>query len=301
MLTKKRYIENLFRLIRNFIITKILFPVFVRKKKTSKKYYATICAIFKNEAKYFKEWLEYYQEIGIDHFYLYNNNSDDNYQKVLAPYIKEGLVTLVEWPEKPGQMSSYLNCIETFSDEADWIGFIDLDEFICPVKYYKVSQWLQKFERYPTAYIFWKFFGSKGTFNESEYNLVSEHFILASPIEYGCKLFFNTRWAKKVKSFHIPHVMRIKSWGVVIPQHSRLFFRLRKTLPENKIDIQINHYYCKSYEYQIKKKIVCGLVLRANQNYDISGFFDIDTIATTPDYKIYKYVSKLKERLNQTK
>ena len=32
-----------------------------------KKYYSTICAIFKNEGTYLKEWVEYNKLIGIDH------------------------------------------------------------------------------------------------------------------------------------------------------------------------------------------------------------------------------------------
>ena len=45
----------------------------------NKKYNLSICAIFKNEAKYLKEWIEYHRIFGVDHFYLYNIGSRDSF------------------------------------------------------------------------------------------------------------------------------------------------------------------------------------------------------------------------------
>ena len=55
--------------------------------KQQKKYTVAVCAIFKNESVFLKEWLEYHLLIGVEHFYLYNNFSEDNYQDILAPYL----------------------------------------------------------------------------------------------------------------------------------------------------------------------------------------------------------------------
>ena len=52
-------------------------------------YDLTITAIFKNEGHYLKEWLDYHLLAGVEHFYLYNNDSTDNYKEVLAPYIEK--------------------------------------------------------------------------------------------------------------------------------------------------------------------------------------------------------------------
>ena len=41
--------------------------------KQQKKYTVAVCAIFKNESVFLKEWLEYHLLIGVEHFYLYNN------------------------------------------------------------------------------------------------------------------------------------------------------------------------------------------------------------------------------------
>src|SRR6185295_2887675 len=65
----------------------------------SKKYNFSICSVFNNEAKFIKEWIEYHKLIGIDHFYLYNISSSDRYMKEINSYIKEGLITLIHWPD----------------------------------------------------------------------------------------------------------------------------------------------------------------------------------------------------------
>lgn len=124
------------------------------------KYNLSICAIFKNEAHYLKEWIEYHRLLGVDHFYLYNIGSRDFFQTVLLPYIKAGIVTLVNWPEAlqyPGddlayqwalsvQVPAYENAVKfTAKDKTKWLVFLDIDEFlVCPEK--KITTLLENYE-----------------------------------------------------------------------------------------------------------------------------------------------------------
>ena len=48
-------------------------------------YDLAIVAIMKNEAPYVKEWLDYYLAAGVNHFYIYDNESPDNMKDVLQP------------------------------------------------------------------------------------------------------------------------------------------------------------------------------------------------------------------------
>ena len=54
-----------------------------------------VVAILKNEGAYLKEWLDYHLLAGVNHFYLYDNDSPDNQAEVVAPYVKAGLVDWV--------------------------------------------------------------------------------------------------------------------------------------------------------------------------------------------------------------
>ena len=98
------------------LIYKILFKFFPKKQRKT-NYGLVICAIFKNEVPYMREWIEYHLHVGVEHFYLYNNNSTDGYLDVLQPYVEKGVVTLTEWPETPGQITAYKHWYENFRGE----------------------------------------------------------------------------------------------------------------------------------------------------------------------------------------
>ena len=45
-----------------------------------------ICAVFKNESHILEEWLLHYIHHGVEHFYLINDNSDDNFETITNKY-----------------------------------------------------------------------------------------------------------------------------------------------------------------------------------------------------------------------
>ncbi len=65
------------------------------------KGYLSVCAIYKNEARYLAEWIEFHLLAGVEHFFLYDNNSTDDHRDVLAPYVRAGLVSVTDWPPVP--------------------------------------------------------------------------------------------------------------------------------------------------------------------------------------------------------
>jgi hypothetical protein len=129
-----------------------------------KKYKLSVCALFKNEAPYLKEWLEYHRMVGVDHFYLYDNGSKDRPFDVLAPYIKEGIVTLTRWSDRAGnrdgdnverwvfstQLPAYGHAVKCFGiKESEWLAFLDVDEFMVPVAADSVKEILECYHEYP--------------------------------------------------------------------------------------------------------------------------------------------------------
>ena len=58
----------------------ILHRLFSKRKKY--KYEVAICLIFKNEAAYLKEWIEYHRLLGVERFYFYDNESNDNTKEI---------------------------------------------------------------------------------------------------------------------------------------------------------------------------------------------------------------------------
>ena len=125
-----------------------------------------IVAILKNEGSYLKEWLDYHLLAGVDHFYLYNNESSDDYAKVLAPYIETNLVTLINFPGKVMQLTAYNDAINCFRFFCRYMAFIDLDEFIFPRTGQSIVEVTDEIfshdEKASGLAINWQHFGSNG-------------------------------------------------------------------------------------------------------------------------------------------
>lgn len=101
----------------------------------SYKYNLSIAACFKNELPFLEEWIKYHLFIGIQHFYLANN---DYYKtpanKLLLPYIKKGLVTVIPDCNLRGQIKIMPELINLTKYQTRWLAVIDIDEFIYPQK-----------------------------------------------------------------------------------------------------------------------------------------------------------------------
>ncbi len=57
-------------------------------------HYLAACLLFKDAASYLDEWLRFHLRVGVDHFYLYDNDSMDDYESVVRPFVNAGRVTL---------------------------------------------------------------------------------------------------------------------------------------------------------------------------------------------------------------
>jgi hypothetical protein len=93
-------------------------------------HYLSVCAIYRNEASYLREWIEFHRLVGVERFYLYDNVSTDEHLQVLEPYLREGSVIVHEWPGEAAQLSAYADCLARYRDDSRWIAFIDIDEFL---------------------------------------------------------------------------------------------------------------------------------------------------------------------------
>ena len=282
-----------------YIFSKVFHPKFKEKK-----YYSSICAIFKNEGKYLKEWIEYNLLIGIEHFYMYNNNSSDNYLEVLNPYIDSGVVDLIQWPKNQAQMEAYYDCIQNRKEESNWIGFVDIDEFIVPIKQNSINLFLKKFEKNcGSVMIYWKLFGSSGLVKRDEEELVTSDFSVCWPkLSNIGKCFYNTSYNfefnNKNKLLH--HCLWTKYLIFSFPpvnSNGKIVYKDIHKLSNN--SIQINHYFTKSYDEYREKKAKGDVYFKINP-HDEEYFYEHEMKCTSFDYSIFKYIVKLKKRIGES-
>ena len=130
--------------------------------RPSSKPYLSVCAIFRDEAPYLREWIEFHRVVGAERFFLYNNLSVDDYLKELAGYIDAGVVVLKDWPEEPGQYGAYSHCLQEHRRDSRWIAFLDIDEFLFSPTTQSVPAVLVEFEQFPAVGVNLAQFGTSG-------------------------------------------------------------------------------------------------------------------------------------------
>ena len=97
-------------------------------------YDVVVAAFIKDEGTYLAEWLDYHERAGIDHFFLYDNDSTDDTAEILQPYIARGYVTYIPCHGAGQQVLAYTQAIRDWRYLCRYIAFIDAGEFIFPVK-----------------------------------------------------------------------------------------------------------------------------------------------------------------------
>lgn len=309
---QKPYKKKLRSLIR-FCYWILLSPIYkfilaIRLRKISFKYEVAVCAIFKNEALFMKEWIEYHLLIGIEHFYLYNNFSNDNYKEVLRPYVEKDIVTLIDWPiqgNDNAQDRAYTDCLRRFKNEAHWVAIIDLDEFINLKKCDKIKDWLLEYEKYPSVYLYWKHFGASGKMDHIPGSLVIEEY--TSCWEHLCdfgKSIVNNNFYFPYPSGHaIKAQLKVGSVTVLIPavNNRKNFNYMSYPFWVHDVSAQINHYYIRGFKDRYDKCFKRGFAGPDN----VSDYYEYDRITpyelfcTTREYSIQRFLMPLKMRMNK--
>lgn len=299
----KFYIQHVILCFMDYFY-KLLFTI-IRKKSRQKQFTISICAIFKNEAPYMREWIEYYLLIGIDHFYLYNNNSEDDYQSVLQPYIDKGLVTLTEWPEVPGQISAYKHWYEHYRQETNWCTFLDLDEFLCPLKDVNIKDWLKKHHKYPLYAIYWKMFGTSGIIEPDKDKLVIEQYTNSwDKFATATKVIYNTDYDIERFFTSMMHKFNVMYKGLSIPPINMFGYFINQweihRHGNKETDIQCNHYWSKSYnDFLEKHKRGDAVWEKGKSKRNNEMFLWHEHFNRSKDYNIQKFLIELKLKMKE--
>lgn len=216
----------------------------------------SIVAIIKNESVYIKEWIEYHLILGVDHFYLYDNESEDNLQEILHPYVDQGLITYIFCPGKKMQMPAYNDAIARFKKNNRWMAFIDADEFIVLNQSFpqNILKFMKPYEEYDMLGINWCMFDFNNYNHPPKKGFVISNFIRCfadddHPINRHQKCVVKPSSAKICIN---PHHIHLKLGKKAVDEN---FQKLTPLLsPHANIKkIRINHYFSKSKEEYLKK------------------------------------------------
>ena len=140
--------------------------------------YLSVCSIYRDDAEYLPEWIEFHRLVGVERFLLYNNFSVDSHREVLAPYVAEGTVEIHDWPEGFPQAlrRAYDDCLSAHREDSRWIAFIDVDEFLFSPEGRLLPDVLAEYEEHPGVAVNWAMFGTSGHAHKPE-GLVTESYV----------------------------------------------------------------------------------------------------------------------------
>ncbi|XP_061339569.1 glycosyltransferase family 92 protein RCOM_0530710 [Gastrolobium bilobum] len=89
-----------------------------------------VCTMLRNQARFIKEWVMYHTRIGVQRWYIYDNNSDDDIDNVIEFLQNAGYnITQHLWPWVKTQEAGFAHCALRARASCEWVGFFDVDEF----------------------------------------------------------------------------------------------------------------------------------------------------------------------------
>ncbi|KAL8545768.1 hypothetical protein ACS0TY_005770 [Phlomoides rotata] len=95
-----------------------------------KQHKLCVCTMLRNQARFLHEWITYHTRVGIEQWFIYDNNSDDNIEDVVGSLVDSNYnITRHLWPWIKTQEAGLSHCALRARESCEWVGFIDVDEF----------------------------------------------------------------------------------------------------------------------------------------------------------------------------
>ncbi|PRQ41256.1 putative Glycosyltransferase family 92 [Rosa chinensis] len=95
-----------------------------------KKHELCVCTMLWNQAPALSEWIMYHAWLGVERWFIYDNNSDDGIEDVVLDLDSQGYnVSRQSWPWIKTQEAGFSHCALKAREECTWVGFFDVDEF----------------------------------------------------------------------------------------------------------------------------------------------------------------------------
>ena len=207
-----------------------------------------VVAIARDEKSFMDEWLLYHRLVGIDHFFIYDDDPIPGLQEFLQPH--ESYTTVIRWHDKhqafPGkrgnrQTQAYLHALKCYLIGYDWVAFIDLDEFLVFRKHNNVKSFLTSLDAVPSVALCCHVFGHNGHYADPEGLVTSEHTRRRLLLGRTSKCITRCDAIANIESVH-----RCKlKHGHLVDANGQPF--TKEPYPEKANIAHINHSVCRSF------------------------------------------------------
>ena len=168
----------------------------------------------KNEGPYLVDWLAHLRAIGIDHVLAFSNDCDDGTDQLLDACAAQGWLTHHRQTHE-GVRTLQWQALKTAAQDpayhaADWIMFIDVDEYVCLSEgITNLRDLIQRADGADAIAMPWRLFGTAGR-HDISFEPVTTRFTQSAPRDIALPLahFFKTLFRRS--AFREPGIHRPK-------------------------------------------------------------------------------------------
>lgn len=265
------------------------------KTNINAKYKLAVVAIAKNESEYIAEWLAFNIASGVEHFYIYDNDSTDSMPVILKKFADAGYVTYNQIHGERQQGNAYNDAFKRYGGECKYMAFIDCDEYLQTVDPQnelvdEIDKLLDGDNSKAGVVVNWVMYGSSHYENKPQ-GMCFESFIMrAIPGKRGTDVVKSIVRPECVKSYYHPHIPIYKS-GFYNVNTLGLRTDNWKNVIDDYVSIRLNHYFTKSKEQWIirrsAKRADTGTTRTLDEFYehDNNDVFDYSALVYLEDVK----------------
>jgi hypothetical protein len=255
-----------------------------------------VCAIYRDEGPYLREWIEFHRLVGVERFFLYDNGSSDDHLEILAPYRENGTVVLHEWPGPRRQLPAYEHCLNEHESESRWIAFIDLDEFLFAPGGQPLPEVLADYQGYPAVGVNWAIFGPSGHVSKPA-GLVVESYVQRLNIPDNRTIRSVVDPTQALRSLSA-HQFSYKSHYAVDENKYPILSYYTKSVSFSRL--RVNHYFTKSLsEYRERSARTRPDQVSSQRRVGPERVLEAERTAGERDETILTYLPALREALSQ--
>lgn len=216
------------------------------------KYLLSVCMIIKDERN-LEELILFYWIQGVEHFYIYDNESSEPLTNRLNKYyIFTKICTIIPFPGKPQQVNSYNHCLQNYGNTTKWLAFLDADEYILPKHHGSFRDFVIANDHAHAIGINWVFFGTSFHEKKQDGFVIDKYRHTCNVQDQHIKTVCKPEFTINMINPHFVYLRDPSKYydpvGNIIQQSPF------NTLPGNSDVIQINHYYTRSLEESYEKQ-----------------------------------------------
>jgi hypothetical protein len=214
------------------------------------------CMMFRNEADYLEEWLEFHDRVGFEHFFLYENLSRDDWRpRIPKRLIEAGRVTITTVTHEKAQLQAFNHCLRSVRGRVKWLALLDADEFVYPAREGEsMPEILTEFSDAPAVAINWQMFGTNGHILRPQGRVLDNYRACAASGNQHVKVVvqpeLTIRMVTPHNAIYVSGRTAVNELGA--PVHGPF------SNPPSLERLRINHYWTKSVEEYFLRKLNRG-------------------------------------------